>query len=1260
MASNSIVKPSIVFWNCRGLRRHLISGTLQALINPILTPHPPSIVVLVETHWSATIPYHRTSTTQLPSLPHYSWVYHHQTNRSGGLAVLYHNSIACLTMASLNDQCNPISSKADSASAVMWQTMRFPNTSPFLLGVGYIAPQDHENHGLAAQAMCDAMKQATALALPMLLVGDFNLRHPDWLDFNRPGHSVPPQLFASHIAASSLSILNVTLMPGLCTRPADRGDLPTGSIIDLAITNAPHLFTAMDTEHSHVLDSDHYPITLTMDLQPQQLPAPDYSAPRRQWNVRRRVEEWQRELPLALTTALSHWPLPILGQALPTDPRAASREAQRRINIAYAAFEAVLESCFEQTIGSHVTNNKSKAWFSVPGVRSAYERMKAARKIWKHSRTPNVVKARAARDALAEWKSIVAQAKTATWAYMCASIQADPKSLLRWTIFKRSRGEVRSPLGSFPNSQGEAPANIEVSLDNICSHFVTSSVPPDLAADHTDKDLDSRYLLPRLPSSSSYSAAALAPHISDSWTFGMLDVKQQCLSQHTDSAPGCDAILPILLRHLGDTAYQVLSALYSYSWQHSVLPQQWSEANVMALWKGKGDRADPSSFRPISMTSIIIRTFEHLIHRPLSALLENSQVLHPLQFGFRKNRSTLDAINYLQSNTRDMYKTSHQMPCPTLFLDLVKAFDRVWPTRLMQYVEHAGITGRAWRWIYAFVTGRRIRTVDGNHHSNWKSLCFGVPQGAVLSPLLFNLFINPIAKRVATACPRLNLQLYADDMGIQPRSPPLVNGIRQHEGGARRATSNLFNVEFVHAFRLLNNWCEDSRMRFGQSKTQWVVFDKTKGPFTSKDFSRYKQYRLCGFSPEVVEEYKYLGVTHHRQLRWHTQSQDAIKRIRRDSHLVTRLIHPSRAPHFPAIRSICLGYVRSRCLYALAFWEPKPAQVRAMQAAFIAPLQRVLGLHSSSHHLGLLVEAHCPSFEALRTQAAARFLLRAEALFQSDPQHPTARALVRDRARTAAQHCRSHVVSAVPVTTFASKNAIPHLINNVLSHLPHLAPKHPLVRRFFPSHPALAPPGQALPVSLTMQEVNSLLMVDTHREWRAEPTLSRVSKSTAPLLTIKTSPMLSLFLSAECNPMVGIRARIRANRTHTQYRRYTALRQVQDPSCTFPACRQAAPFFLDTIEHILLSCPRHHTARQQLVTALVSHRLPHTALSLALISGEVSEQQKLNAAQHKRAMALLDLTATFLTQVSKDRKADPTLRTLDFNDQDELAPDLSL
>ena len=581
------------------------------------------------------------------------------------------------------------------------------------------------------------------------------------------------------------------------------------------------------------------------------------------------------------------------------------------------------------------------------------------------------------------------------------------------------------------------------------------------------------------------------------------------MSQHTNSAPGCDTILLILLRHLGTTAYKALSAVFTFSWQHGVLPQQWTEANVMALWKSKGNRADPASFRPISMTSILIRTFEHLIHRPLSALLEARHALHPLQFGFRKGRSTLDAISYLQSNTRDMYPTSHQMPCPTLFLDLVKAFDRVWPTRLMQCVEHAGITGRAWRWIYAFITRRRIRTVDGNQQSRWQSLTYGVPQGAVLSPLLFNLFINPIARRIATACPRLNLQLYADDMVIQPRAAKLVRGIRQHQGVAsHNAVATLFNVEFVRAFRLLNTWCEETRMRFGQDKTQWVVFDKTQGTFASKDFTRYRQYHLCGFSPQVVEEYKYLGVTHHRQLEWYTQSVSAIQRIRRDSHLVTRLIHPSRPPHFPAIRAMCLGYVRARCLYACAFWEPKPAQTRAMQAAFIQPMQRVLGLHSCSHHLGLLAEAHCPSFEALRTQAAARFLLRAEQLLQSDPSHPTARTLVLDRARAAAMHCRGHTKSRVTVTNYAEATAMPHLIHNVFARLPALAPHHPLTAVYFPSQPVASTPP--LPTSLTIEQVNSLLMVDTHREWRAQPTLRGVMLSTAPLLSIKTSPSLSV------------------------------------------------------------------------------------------------------------------------------------------------------
>ena len=107
----------------------------------------------------------------------------------------------------------------------------------------------------------------------------------------------------------------------------------------------------------------------------------------------------------------------------------------------------------------------------------------------------------------------------------------------------------------------------------------------------------------------------------------------------------------------------------------------------------------------------------------------------------------------------------------------------------------------------------------------------------------------------------------------------------------------------------------------------------------------------------------------------------------------------------------------------------------------------------------------------------------------------------------------------------------------------------------------------------------------------------------------------------------------------------TQNRQIPDPTCTFPACKTSAPFFLDTIEHILLSCPRHQVARQHLQAGVALHHPNPPPLTLAFISGEVSEPRKLSPPQHKLAIALLQLTAAFLDQVSTDRQTDPALRT---------------
>jgi hypothetical protein len=387
-----------------------------------------------------------------------------------------------------------------------------------------------------------------------------------------------------------------------------------------------------------------------------------------------------------------------------------------------------------------------------------------------------------------------------------------------------------------------------------------------------------------------------------------------------------------------------------------------------------------------------------------------------------------------------------------------------------------------------------------------------------------------------------------------------------------------------------------------------------------------------------------------------------------DSYLLRRLIQPPAPPHFPAIRLMCLNYIRPRCTYAMAFWETKPEQLRAMQAAFVRPMQHSLGLHRSSHHLGALVEANCPSFQSLYTQACARFLIRAKELLITHPSHPTSRTLVANRAAAANAHCRSYINSSIPLLTYAEQTVIPHLINNVLSRLPELAPHHPLIPRYFPGPLVHVPaPNNALPSTLTLDEINSLIMVDTHREWRDGPKSMRAGgeSSTAPLLTIKTSPSLPPFLRLEQNPMVSIRALIRANRIHTQHRRYTRLNQHHiDPTCSHPSCRLSAPFFLDTIEHILLACPRHHIARQQLTTQLShcnsiappssTHINAVPPLSLALISGEMDDHyynlhKHTNRQRTQHYITTLAFTATYIKQVMKDRLADKSLLPFHFS-----------
>jgi hypothetical protein len=894
-------KVSLLFLNVQDLR-HRIDELLPLIGDggDSLPPTVPRLFAFVE-----------TARSHLPTVPSYQWSHlpGPANNGKGGCALLYHDSFAVqkLDTASTTFAPAPGSPSAYTHStSILWHVIRppGPRNLQFLLGIVYVPPQNNAT----SASMSDITSSISAVtsqpaynSLPLLLVGDFNAQHPDWSGNPRTVPTSGANHLANYVHQQRLHILNNIFIPGHITRPqpmphsSAQPPLPTlpamaaGTTIDLAIASDPTIVLGMHTAHRYQFGSDHYPLTLTLDcpIMPSLPPPPSRS--RTRWRQHEASDLWQAALPAELRKALA----PLLPRFLTLrQPVPAGVCAQRRIDVLYQLFCNTLLAVCEEVVGTKLTSTRpGRHWWSIPGISTRRLQLLAARRASLDATTPTA-RERALhtyRRQQATWQTTVRLAKAQSRADLADQINQS-NSKQRWAAMRRTEPSALSPLHSIPDANGTLPSDLNSSLDNLCAAFVSEATPPPApVAISFQRHIDMQnWIHP--------TRSTLPPHASDQWSFSTAEVEQQCKYQHIQSAPGPDNILPAFLRYGGHLVHVILSLLFTYSWRHAVLPQAWTEANVMALYKGAaaaargkpaGSRAQPSSYRPISMTSIIVRTFEHLIHKRLVADLEQRHFFHHLQFGFRAGHTTADAINFLLSTIRrttqrDHYYTDehgvvgrHKMPCPIIFLDIKKAFDRVWPEDLLHCLHNASITGKAWRWIRAFLSHRRIRTTHLDTCSQWHSIGYGVPQGCVLSPLLFLIFINPILTRISTECPNLCPVAFADDGALTPaiieRDPTRIAAEqrRSHLPAAAPIERPFHLTNYLHdlhhALYLLDVWCSESRVRFGAEKTQVVVFC---GAQFIHDPTQFTNFRLCGFTICVATSYTYLGVVLHHKLSW--------------------------------------------------------------------------------------------------------------------------------------------------------------------------------------------------------------------------------------------------------------------------------------------------------------------------------------------------------------------------------------------------------
>ena len=614
---------------------------------------------------------------------------------------------------------------------------------------------------------------------------------------------------------------------------------------------------------------------------------------------------------------------------------------------------------------------------------------------------------------------------------------------------------------------------------------------------------------------------------------------------------------------------------------------------------------------------------------------------HPLQFGFRANRSCSDAINSLLSTIKGVCGTKKAIPfanyCPVVYLDLKKAFDRVWHLHLLETLLFSNISGKAWRWIAAFLSNRKIRTVDLNEASRWHTIHSGVPQGAVLSPLLFIIFINPIMMKITSTCKLVQPILYADDIALKPLK---VNNVR--------LAHTEYMEQLQESLNLLTEWCDDTGMIFNDKKTKLVVYTGVQHP----DYHPYTNLTLCNFTIGRALSYEYLGLHIHHRLSWKTHITKILIKAQYDSHRISCIARTSTnssvpPPSFTAIRTLVLCYLLPRWTYGLTYWGEglNHEHSRKLQSLLLRPIRSSLKLPPTTHQLSLLMETHMASIPALH-----RFMCMStyQRILQLPPTHPSPAQLCRDLVirsndRTPLEPrkwAHTHMITELERTTHYITTIIPHIIQQYRSQ--HLSP---------PSSLQLSTLRNT--ASFTRPVLKQLLMWDTHHEWMHE---SRQEHHTgAPLLVMNCKPIpgKSLFLFHEDLSIATLRVKLRLDRANTQQR----LNYISDeipptpsPLCTFPACQrpvqppnqqQSSPPVPseDSPTHILLFCHRHNADRLALTQALAAIHYTQP-LTVAFITGSTPYQAQPNPTRTK---ALLTRSATFLKAIVTSRRNDPGL-----------------
>ena len=331
-------------------------------------------------------------------------------------------------------------------------------------------------------------------------------------------------------------------------------------------------------------------------------------------------------------------------------------------------------------------------------------------------------------------------------------------------------------------------------------------------------------------------------------------VSSEIDSMSENKATGLDDVSCKVLKLAKPVILNSLVYIMNLSLKTGVFPDLWKEAKVIPLHKG-GDDLSTNNFRPITILPVVSKIIEKAVHKHLYGHLSDNNLINENQSGFRPFHSTETClINMINSWTSSM--NSGEM-IGVAFIDLRKAFDTVSHDILLSKLDNLGVSSTALRWFESYLTGRTQRVYFKDALSSSRPVSSGVPQGSILGPLFFIIFINCLNEVICHG----NVSMYADDTTLS------VSGKDPKEISAK-LTDDLASIM---------KWLNVNKLFLNTDKTN-VMLIGTAGKLSNVHENDFV-VSVNGKHLERVRKAKCLGVIIDDQLKWHEQVNSTVQKV---------------------------------------------------------------------------------------------------------------------------------------------------------------------------------------------------------------------------------------------------------------------------------------------------------------------------------------------------------------------------------------------